>query len=188
MEHAKELAKFSVIAEQKGMVTSLEGNLSVIDRVTGNIYITPSHRMKLLLTPEEICIVDPQGNQIGGKGKRSSEYFLHEAAYKARPDANAVFHCHVPYLTAYALAYKDFETPVDSALNKIFHTIRCLPYGQFGTHAIHQGIEKALEKSPVALLGGHGLVCVGSDLEDVIGLVEAAENFAKTVALKKALL
>ena len=52
MDHAKELARFSVIAEQKGMVTSLEGNLSVIDRETGNIYITPSHRMKLLLTPE----------------------------------------------------------------------------------------------------------------------------------------
>lgn len=187
MDYAKELAKFSAIAEQKGMVTSLEGNLSVIDRETGNIYITPSHRMKLLLTPEQICVVDPQGVQIGGKGKRSSEFFLHEAAYKARPDVGAVFHCHVPYLTAYALAYQDFKTPEDAALHKIFGTIQCLPYGQFGTHAIHQGIEKALEGRPVALLGGHGVVCVGTDLEDVIGLLEAAENFAKTVACKKAL-
>ena len=46
MDFAEELAKFSRLAEQKGMVNSLEGNLSVIDRATVNIYITPSHKAK----------------------------------------------------------------------------------------------------------------------------------------------
>ena len=187
MDFAAHVAKFSKIAEEKGLVNSFEGNLSVIDRKTGNIYITPSHRMKQLLTPEEICVISPQGEQIGGTGKRSSEFFLHEAAYQARPDICAVFHCHTPYLTAYAISYRDFKTPEDTFLHQIFGDISCLPFGEHGTHAIHAGIENALSGRPVALLGGHGVVCVGQDLEDAIGTLEAAENFARTVALKKEL-
>lgn len=184
MNYAAEVARYSRIAEEKGLVNSLEGNLSMIDRETGNIYITPSHRMKCLLTEEQICVVAPNGEQIGGTGKKSSEYFLHEAAYKARPDIGAVFHCHSPYLTAHAFCYRDFETPKDTFLHEIFGDIQCLPFGAHGTHAIHQGIENALDGRPVALLGGHGVVCVGADLDDAIGVLEAAENYARTVALK----
>ena len=184
MNYAELVAKFSQMAEEKGMVNSLEGNLSMIDRSTGNIYITPSHKAKRLLTPQMICVVSPAGEQIGGTGKKSSEFFLHEAAYKARPDIGAVVHCHVPYLSAYAFAYRDFETREDTFLHQIFGTIQCLPYGDHGTHAIHQGIEEALKGRPVALLGGHGVVCVGADLEDALGLLEAAENYAKTVFIK----
>ena len=187
MNIAAEVARFSRLAEEKGLVNSLEGNLSMIDRATGNIYITPSHKTKLLLTPEQICVINAAGEQIGGTEKRSSEFFLHEAAYLARPDIGAVFHCHSPYLTAYALKYRDFEPPKDTFLYQVFGNVTCLPYGAHGTHAIHQGIEDALEGRPVALLGGHGVVCVGQDLEDAIGVLEAAENFARTVALKNQL-
>ena len=184
MNYAELVAKFSRMAEEKGMVNSLEGNLSMIDRESGNIYITPSHKAKSLLTPEMICVVSPEGEQIGGSGKKSSEFFLHEAAYKARPDAGAVFHCHTPYLTAYAFAYKDFQTDQAAVQHKIIGEIQCLPYGEHGTHDIHKGIEDALDGRPVALLGGHGVVCVGQDLEDAIGILEAAENYAKTIYIR----
>ena len=185
MNYAEMVARFSRMAEEKGMVNSLEGNLSMIDRSTGNIYITPSHKAKSLLTQEMICVVSPGGEQIGGTGKKSSEFFLHEAAYKARPDAGAVFHCHTPYLTAYAFAYRDFQTDPNTFLHKIFGTITCLPYGEHGTHAIHQGIEEALDGRPVALLGSHGVVCVGTDLEDALGLLEGAENFARIMYINR---
>jgi L-fuculose-phosphate aldolase len=187
MDFAAQVAVFSRIAEEKGLVNSLEGNLSVIDRATGNIYITPSHKMKCLLTPEQICVIAPDGTQIGGTGKRSSEFFLHEAAYQARPDAGAVFHCHSPYLTAYALLLQDFIPPENCFVGQVLGNMRCLAYGEHGTHAIHKGIEDALQSSSVVLLGGHGVVCVGEDPEDAIGILEAAENLAKTVALTKSL-
>ncbi len=187
MDLAAQVAKFSRIAEEKGLVNSLEGNLSMIDRETGNIYITPSHKMKCLLTPEQICVIAPDGSQVGSTGKRSSEFFLHEAAYQARPDAGAVFHCHSPYLTSYALCLRDFIPPQNCFLGQVLGNMRCLAYGEHGTHAIHNGIEDALKSSSVVLLGGHGVVCVGEDLEDAIGILEAAENLAKTVALTKSL-
>ena len=79
MDYAQQLAFFANILEQKRLVTALEGNASVIDRQTGLTYVTPSGRMKLLLEKEDICVMNAAGEQIGGRGRRSSEYLLHEA-------------------------------------------------------------------------------------------------------------
>lgn len=132
MDYAQQLAFFANILEQKRLVTTLEGNASIIDRATGLTYITPSGRMKLLLQREDISVMDESGAQIGGRGKRSSEYLLHEAVYRARPDVNAVVHCHCPYLTAYALRYRDFIVPEDCSLHVVFQRFVCLPYGKTG--------------------------------------------------------
>ena len=109
MDYAQQLADFAHILEQKRLVTALEGNASVIDRQTGLTYVTPSGRMKLLLEKEDICVMNAAGEQIGGRGRRSSEYLLHEAVYQARPDVTAVVHSHCPFLTAYALRYQNFD-------------------------------------------------------------------------------
>ena len=185
MNIAQELARYASIMEQKGYVNSLEGNLSIIDRENGHTYITPSGRMKLDMDPEQICVLDTSGEQIGGKGKRSSEFFLHEAVYKARPDVNAVIHSHCPYLTAYALRYEDFIPGSDCFLGQLFPKMTCLPYGEHGTHQIHQGIEDALKNSPLCLLGGHGVVCAAASMEACAGILEAIENLAKTLYIAR---
>ena len=92
MDYAQQLAFFANILEQKRLVTALEGNASMIDRNAGLTYITPSGRMKLLLQKEDISVMGENGTQVGGRGKRSSEYLLHEAVYRTRPDVNAVVH------------------------------------------------------------------------------------------------
>lgn len=185
MDHAQQLAFFAQILEQKRLVTALEGNASVIDRDSGLTYITPSGRMKLLLEKEDISVMDADGRQVGGCGKRSSEYLLHEAVYRARADITAIVHSHCPYLTAYALRYQDFFVPEDCSLHLVFQHFVCLPYGANGTHEIHRGIEQALANSPICLLGGHGVVCASTSMERCIGLLEAAEGLAKTLWLSK---
>lgn len=181
MNYSEELCSFAHVLETKGLLTGLEGNVSVTDRESGLTYVTPSRRMKLLLQPDEIAVMDSECRQVGGSGKRSSEYLLHEAIYKAFPSVNAVIHSHCPWLTAYALAYRDFVVPESSSLRVVFRRFPCLPYGKGGTHEIHRGIEDALADSPICLLGGHGVVCVSYSLEDATGLLEAAEGFAKTL-------
>ncbi len=187
MNHAGELAAYSRILEQKGLLNGLEGNVSVIDRSAGVTYITPSGHVKLLLREDMICALNAAGEQIAGTGRRSSEYFLHEAIYAARPDVNAVIHSHCPYLTAYALKYRDFVIPEDCSLAKLFRRFVCLPWGTPGTHEIHRGIDKALADSPICLLGGHGVVCAAKDLESCTGVLEAAETLAKTLFFAKLL-
>lgn len=187
MNYAQYLADFAHILEQKHFLTALEGNASVIDRATGLTYITPSGRMKLLLQAEQISVLDASGAQCGGTLPRSSEYFLHEAIYRARPDVNAIVHSHCPYLTAYALRYEDFLVPENCSLHGVFQRFVCLAYGANGTHEIHRGIEAALANSPICLLGGHGVVCADASMERCIGLLEAAEGLAKTLWIARQL-
>ena len=185
MDYREELAFFSQLLEQKGFVNALEGNISLCDRENGRIYITPSQHMKLRLTPQTVCVLDMDGNQLSGKFPRTSEFFLHQAIYRSYPTKSAVIHSHCPYLTAYALLERDFVLPEKTPLRKAFSRLVCLPYGKAGTHEVHQGIGQALLESPVCLLGGHGVVSTADTLENAAGYLEAAEGFAQTLYLAR---
>ena len=176
MDYKKELIKFAQLAEDRGFVTSLEGNLSVIDRETGLTYVTPSGTSKTFLTEEQICVMDADGNQVGGDRPRTSEYLLHEAALKAMPDCTACIHTHAPYLSAYADCLKPIRIPITCQTEPPFDEVPCLPYGTPGTHEIHRGLDEALKKCPIVLLGRHGAMAVGKDLAEALGLLQFMEN------------
>lgn len=179
-----ELVKYARLLDEKGLVNSLEGNLSIIDRETDELYITPSSTRKSFLNEDTIAVLK-NGVQINGSLKRSSEYLLHETALNARKDCNAVAHIHAPYLTAYAYCGKDIEIKCSTTFSLLFKKIPCLPYGEPGTIHIADGLSDALQKSDLVLLANHGVVSVGKTLEDAIKIVEAAEEVLKIYHLAR---
>lgn len=183
-EIKKQVVLYSKILDQKGLVNSLEGNLSILDRETDELYITPSGTRKSFLDEDMIAVVK-NGEQVGGSVKKSSEYLLHEAALKARSDCNAVAHIHAPYLTAYAYCGKDIRLKCSTTFSLVFEEIPCLPYGEAGTVHIADGIEEAIKDHDLILLGNHGCVAVGKTLEDAVKIVEAAEEVLKIYHLTK---
>ena len=145
-ELKKEILYYAKLMDEKGMVNTLEGNLSILDRETGKMYITPSGTRKRFLNEDKIAVVNTEnGEQIEGTVKRSSEILLHEAALKARPDCNAAAHIHAPYLTAYAYCGKDIKLKCSTTFSLVFEEIPCLPYGLPGTIHIADGIEDAIK-------------------------------------------
>ena len=87
----------------KGFAAANDGNISI--RVGENeVLCSPTMICKGFMTPDDICAVDLQGNQIAGKRKRTSEVLLHLAIMRARPDVKAVVHCHPPHATAFGVA------------------------------------------------------------------------------------
>ena len=151
---------YAKLLDKKGLVNPLEGNISVYDRDNNKLYITPSGTRKSLLTEKDIAVLQ-NGKQIEGGLKHSSEYLLHEAALKARPDCNAVVHTHAPYLTAFAYCNKDIKLRCSSTFALLFEDIPCLPYGQPGTKDIANGIEEAIKEHDLILLGNHLFCAAG---------------------------
>ena len=150
MDYREELAFFSQLLEQKGFVNALEGNISLCDRENGRIYITPSQHMKLRLTPQTVCVLDMDGNQLSGKFPRTSEFFLHQAIYRSCSTKSAVIHSHCPYLTAYALLERDFVLPEKTPLRKAFSRLVCRPTGRLArTRSIRASTGRFL-KAPCA--------------------------------------
>jgi ribulose-5-phosphate 4-epimerase/fuculose-1-phosphate aldolase len=187
-EISQQIVDWGRILEEKGFVNALEGNVSILDREEGLLYITPTSKSKALLSPDMVSIMDRDGKQVGGTLKRSSEYLLHEAALKCRPDCNAAIHSHAPFLTAYAFMCKDVEIKCASTFFiACGHKIPCLPYGEAGTPEIYNGIGGLIKDNNIILLGNHGVLCVEKDLESAARLIEGAEAVVKTYFIAKML-
>lgn len=174
----KEVVYYAKLMDEKGLVNTLEGNLSILDRKTGELYITPSGKRKRLLDEDMIAVVR-DGVQIEGSIKHSSEILLHQEALQARPDCNAAVHIHAPYLTAYAFCGKDIEIKCSTTFSLVFEKIPCLPYGEPATIHIADGIGEKIKDYDLILLANHGCIAVGEDLEDACKKVEAAEEVLK---------
>jgi L-ribulose-5-phosphate 4-epimerase len=85
------------------------GNVSV-RLPDGNVAITPSAILYRKMVPDDIVIVDINGNLIEGDKKPSSEKALHTDIYKARPDVNAVVHAHSVYSIAFSTVEWNFRS------------------------------------------------------------------------------
>ena len=68
-----------------GLTMHTGGNLSARDREMGYIVIKPSGVPYDLLTPEDIPVIDLQGNLIEGSRKPSSEWPMHTLIYQTFP-------------------------------------------------------------------------------------------------------
>lgn len=185
-EIKQEIVFYAKLLDAKGLVNPLEGNISIYDRENDKLYITPSGTRKAFLTEEQIAVLQA-GAQIEGTLKRSSEYLLHEAALKARPDCCAAVHTHAPYLTAFAYCNQDIKIHCSTTFALLFEDIPCLPYGQPSTTHIADGIEDAIKDHDLILLGNHGCLTVAPTLEMAVAILEAGEEVMKIYSIAKSL-
>ena len=81
------------------------GNLSFYDRKEGLVYITPTSYPYEMMEPEDIVVIDMDGNLVDGLHQPSSEYLLHLELYKSREDVCSVVHTHSPFATSFAVTH-----------------------------------------------------------------------------------
>lgn len=105
-ELKEETYKANIKLYQSGLVTSTFGNVSGIDREKSIIAIKPSGVSYKKLTPEDIVLVDLEGNKVEGKLNPSSDTKTHLELYRAFSDIGGVAHTHSTYATAWAQARK----------------------------------------------------------------------------------
>src|SRR5690349_17572631 len=89
----KELVEVCRRMYQKGYIAAADGNVSI--KINDNrILFTPSGVCKGFINEDDLIVTDIQGNKISGKGKATTEIFMHLSAYRVRPDITAVVHGH----------------------------------------------------------------------------------------------
>src|SRR5258707_14118313 len=69
----------------KGFAAANDGNISIRLNDREGLW-SPTMMSKGFLKPEDLCVVDYEGKQLAGKGKRSSEILLHLSLYKHLQD------------------------------------------------------------------------------------------------------
>jgi L-fuculose-phosphate aldolase len=170
----------------KGFCAGNEGNHSY--RLSEDrVLCTPSLISKGNLKPDDMCVVDLEGKQISGKRKRTSEILLHLAIYKERADVRAVIHSHPPHATAFAVAGVDLPTCIHPEAEVFLGPVKTAKYVTPGDTRLGESIKPFIKESNTILLGNHGVVCYGPDLEDAYYKLEIVDAYARILLLTKQL-
>ena len=87
-----------------GLITLTWGNVSAIDRESGLVVIKPSGVRYDVMQPEDMVVVDLEGNRVEGKWNPSSDTPTHLVLYKAFPEIGGVVHTHSRWATIFSQA------------------------------------------------------------------------------------
>lgn len=158
-----------------GVNQGTAGNVSV--RAGNGFLITPSSLPYDIMSPEDLVEMGFDGTYVGRRP--SSEWRFHRDILKNRPDINVVLHCHSMYATTLACHHKTipaFHYMVGVAGGT---TVRCAEYATFGTQALSDHALKALDGRLACLLGQHGQISLGKDLEQALWLAIEVETLAR---------
>lgn len=174
---ANKIAEIGRRLYDKGMIAGMDGNISA--RFDGNIIITPSGRCKGYLSADDLVVIDEHGRVISGAGKPSSETAMHVTIYRSRPDVQACVHAHPPYATAFAVAGAVLESDILPEVVLVVGEIPLVEYAPTGTDLLGKAIAGHIANHDALLLKNHGVVTVGSDVEEAYFRMETVEHFAR---------
>lgn len=105
-ELKKEVYEANMMLPKYNLITFTWGNVSGIDRKSGYVVIKPSGVNYEELSPEDMVVVDLEGNSVEGKLNPSSDTATHVELYKAFPDIKGIVHTHSPWAVSFAQAGK----------------------------------------------------------------------------------
>lgn len=115
----------NLLLPKHDLVTFTWGNVSGIDREQGLVVIKPSGVDYDGMSPEDMVVVDLDGNRVEGKWKPSSDTATHVALYKAFPTLGGVVHTHSRWATSFAQAGRDIPAMGTTQGDYFYGTIPC---------------------------------------------------------------
>jgi L-fuculose-phosphate aldolase len=159
-----------------GLSQGSSGNASV--RNASGMWITPTGMPPARLCANDAVKTDLSGRVLAGTLRPSSEWPMHAAIYRARPDAHAIVHCHSRHATALACCGRDIPAFHYMIAVAGGDSIRCSPYALFGSDALAGAAVAALHARRACLLGNHGQIALGDSLESALALAIEVEELA----------
>ena len=106
-ELKKKVFEANMELPRRGLVTYTWGNVSGIDREKGLFVIKPSGVEYDELRPEDLVVMDLDGNQVEGELNPSSDTKTHLVLYNAFPQIGGIVHTHSPHAVGWAQAGED---------------------------------------------------------------------------------
>ena len=185
----KEVYEANVLLPRYNLVTFTWGNVSGIDRESGLFVIKPSGVDYDKLRPEDMVVVDLDGNRVEGEMNPSSDTATHVELYKAFPNIGGIVHTHSPWATSWAQAGRGIPCYGTTHADYMYGEIPCV------RNLTKEEIEEAYEKNtgvliaeyfkdkdyeamPAVLCKTHGPFTWGKDAHEAVHNAVVLENVA----------
>ena len=188
-ELKKRVYEANMLLPKYGLVTFTWGNVSEIDRESGLFAIKPSGVDYDKLTPDDMVIMDLEGNKVEGRYNPSSDTPTHLELYKAFPNIGGVVHTHSPWATSWAQAGRGIPCYGTTHADYMYGEIpcaRCLTKEEIdGAYEKNTGLliadlfkDKDYEAVPAVLCKNHGPFTWGKDGHDAVHNAVVLEEVA----------
>jgi ribulose-5-phosphate 4-epimerase/fuculose-1-phosphate aldolase len=188
LEHLKrEVLATAQRMVEDGIAHGAQGNISARDDETGLLAITPSAIPYCDMTDEDISIIDTNGELVEGPWKPTSEMPMHTLFYRRRDDVAAVVHSHAPYASVFAITGEAIPVVLIESAACIGHPVQVAPYRTPGTEELGRICLETLGDGCVVLLANHGLLSIGTTLDQAYGATIAAETTARLVIMAQSM-
>lgn len=188
-ELRQEVCRLHAELPKNNLVAWTSGNISARDPGTGYIVIKPSGIRFEDLKPENMVIVNHDGEPIEGNYKPSSDTASHCYIYRHMPDVHGIVHTHSRYATAFATLGMAIPCITTAMGDEFGGDIPCGGFALIGGEEIGQVVVDTLKesRSPACLLQNHGVFTIGENVEKAVKAAVMTEDNASIAWLARQL-
>jgi len=174
----KELIKAGIMLDRYGLIALGGGNVSV-RMPTGEILMSPSGMMYEELVPDDVVVMDIDGNIIEGSRRPSTDIEALLYILKEMPEVNAIIHTHQPYATGIGLVEDEFVCTLTTLANAARGSVTVAPFSAPNSLLMGENTVKYLNGKLAVILKHHGVVGVGDSLKQALYACVYMEEAAK---------
>lgn len=191
-ELKRQVYEANMLLPKYGLVTFTWGNVSAIDRESGLFVIKPSGVEYESMKPEDMVVMDLNGNRVEGNLRPSSDTPTHLELYKAFPEIGGIVHTHSSYATSWAQAGRSIPCYGTTHADYIYGEVpcvRCLTKEEIDeAYETNTGklivsefkrMNKEIMAVPAVLCKNHGPFTWGKDAKEAVHNAVVLEEVAK---------
>lgn len=189
----KEVYEANMLLPKYGLVTFTWGNVSGIDRESGLFVIKPSGVDYDKLTPDDMVVMNLNGERAEGRLNPSSDTATHLELYKAFPEIGGIVHTHSSWATSWAQSGRSIPcygtTHADYFYGEI-PCLRCLTKEEIdeayekntGLLMVNEFKKRDVKAVPACLCKSHGPFAWGKNANEAVHNAVVLEECAKMAA------
>jgi len=165
---------------ESGLTSGSGGQISARILGTDKVMVKPTGFCLGRLKPEDMVIINMQGEKVEGRFEPTSEVPFHLGIYKKRENVNAIVHSHSPIATAFGIAGVEL-LPLwsEAPALVVSEGVPIAKWAFPGTQELAEEVVKALGDKYAVILEHHGVVAVGESLEAAYQTAKDVEWLAK---------
>jgi L-ribulose-5-phosphate 4-epimerase len=183
LESLREIVwKCNLELPKNGLVKMTSGNVSARDKETGLVVIKPSGYSYEQMQPEDMVIVNLDGEVVEGHLAPSIDTDTHLFVYRSRPDVFGMAHTHSPYASSFAA----LGQPIPACLTATAMLGGEIPLGGYipiGGAAIGREIVAKIGNSKAIIMQNHGVFTIGNSPQQATKMAVEVEEIAEITHL-----